>query len=1240
MQKIHISMVKALGLAAGLAFLGLLLFPPGISAQSTGTVGGTVFDQTGAVVQKASISLVNEKTNDARKISTNDVGYFSFPSVVPGTYTVKVSYTGFKAWEQTGLIVRPGDVRDVAGISLQIGRPEEVITVEAVTPEVAPVTSGERSATLTSQTIQSLALQGRDITELLRVLPGVSAFSGGGVANFSNTLGYDPNVVSVNSSAVGNGFTANGAVFRGGTDLVSDGAHVIDTGCNCSATQTVNADMVSEVKVQTSNFGADSAKGPVVVNAVGKSGGQDYHGQLYLYARDGTFNTLPWEVAAAKIKPSADRYLYPGGNFGGPVPGTNKKLLFWGGYEYYRQNLNQDNGSYALAAAVPTASMRAGNFDPAAEDNAYFCSNYGGAWAACASPNGSNMVLQSSISSEGFTYKPITNNYIPPAYQDPGGQAIMAMIPQPNYDPASPGPYHGYNYVLPVAKNGNGMMFHSRVDYNLSDNTKLYVTYNYQGETTTNLAHIWWNPSFSVPIPGGFSTATKSHTLSANFLHVFSPTLTLDLTGTYSRINFPYQANSPSEWSREAFNYPYKGYFNTGSQRMIALSDGYWVPGYPQMDMPDFFGKGGTFLWQKTSPTFQGNVTKVWRTHTLKFGGYTERAYDGQGAFAYLNGQVYFEPAWPGQYTNAAHPEGLGSYNPVANILLGVPTNYNEDQTNQVTNMSYRTIAGYAMDSWKVTKRLSVDVGVRLDHIGPWHDNDNTSGFAVWTPTFYQSDITAGLTSPGFRWKSRDPGVPNSGNPSRFAYVSPRMGMALDLFGTGNTVLRGGWGRYRWAEQFNDSQTALQLGHGAKNFTFAYNWDCIRYLWEVDTLASRGATGCTSAGNVTGLDPLNDERSLTTSYNLTISQKTPWKSLLEVAYVGNTTDNMHTVWYSGHGGLTDINLIPMGYTFTGDAARGLGPICSPLPSCAYDASGRDNYRPYPYYAALNVVKSAAYANYNALQVSWQRQTGRAAYNLNYSFSKAMGVRITHQFGGPVGDPTNMRNNYGVLNSDRTHVFNASYTFDLGSLYKGGQKLLGGAANGWTIAGITTVQSGPNLQASPDDGDANFRKMAVTPNGLSYTDDGSKEGMLWFGTPDIKVMPMLTCNPTKGLQKNQYINGNCFTLPPLPTQNADGSWNFSNGPFIMPYIRGPMYFNSDLSVYKTFKITERHNLQFRFSAFNWLNHPLTAWNYYGDALQLRFAQDASGQWTQTNSKFGYADMKSGRRVVEFALKYSF
>jgi hypothetical protein len=185
-----------------------------------------------------------------------------------------------------------------------------------------------------------------------------------------------------------------------------------------------------------------------------------------------------------------------------------------------------------------------------------------------------------------------------------------------------------------------------------------------------------------------------------------------------------------------------------------------------------------------------------------------------------------------------------------------------------------------------------------------------------------------------------------------------------------------------------------------------------------------------------------------------------------------------------------------------------------------------------------------------------------------------------------------------------------------------------------------LQSGPNLAVSPDDGDANFRKLTVLPFGLSSTDDAGKEGMLWFGTPDIKVLPVVTCDPTKGLQKNQFINGSCFTLPALPTQNADGSWNFFQGAYQLPYMHGPKYFNSDMSVYKTFKITERQNVQFRFSAFNWLNHPLTAWNYYGDALQLRFAQDASGNWTQTNSKFGIADQKSGRRVIEFALKYSF
>lgn len=1225
------------------------LFLPPAYGQSTAALRGTVYDPSGGVIPEAQVTLINEATGDMRSSKTNDVGHFVFSSVLAGTYTLKVQFEGFKIWERTGIVAHPGDQLEVTNIELAVGKATETVTVEATAAAEIP-SSGERSALLSNKEIQNLALQGRDVSELLRVLPGVGAYGGGGVANFTNSTGYDPNIVSVNSSAVGNGLTANGAVFRGGTDIVNDGAHIIDTGCNCSAISTVNSDMVSEVKVQASNFGADSAKGPVVVNAVSKSGGSEYHGQAYLYARDFQFNALPWEVKTAGLKPQPDRYLYPGGNLGGPVPHTNKKLLFWAGYEYYYQALNQDHGNYAMYATVPTASMRAGNFDFSSatgpEDNLHLCANYGGAWAACASPVGSNMILQSSIGSEGgpAAVQIGTNGQIPLAYQDLGGQAIMKMIPMPNYDPAKPGPYHGYNYVLPVSKNLNGMMLRTRVDYNYSDNTKLFVSYQFQPETQNDLAHIWWNPSFSVPIPGGFSSGTKSHSVSANFLHVFSPSLTVTLTGTYSGIKFPYQANNPDAWSRQAFGYPYEGFYKTGSKRMIALSDGYWVPGYPQMDMPDFFGKDGIFLWKKSSPTFEGTASKVWRTHTFKFGGYTERAYNGQGAFAYLNGQVYYEPGWCGGVLCGDHssePGGsMGSANPVANILLGTPSNYDEFQTNAVTNMSFLTIAGYAMDSWKFTRRLTLDLGVRFDHIGPWHDNDNTSGFAVWVPSSYAQDLAAGIFAPGFQWKSRNPGVPNSGNPSRFAYVSPRLGMALDVFGTGKTVLRGGWGRYRWAEQFNDSQTALQLAHGAKEFTFAYNTSCARYLWEIDAMTST-PTGC-GLSNVTGLDPLNDERSLTTSYNFTISQRMPWKTTLEVGYVGNSTSNMHTVWYSGHGSLADINQIPIGYLYTGDTTRGLAPICTPLPQCAMSTGNSTQpYRPYPSYAALNVVEPRGYANYNGLQVSWQRQTGRVGYNLNYTWSKAMGTRNTHQFGGPVANPLDIIANYGVSNIDRSHVFNASYTFDLGTLYKGDMKFVGHLANGWMISGITTLQSGPNLQASPDDGDANFRKMAVTPYGMSYTDDGGKEGMLWLGTPDVKVMPIFTCNPTANLKQNQYINGNCFSLPAMPTQNADGSWTFHNGPYVMPYyMHGPMFFNSDLSVTKGFKISERHNLQFRLSGFNFLNHPLTSWNYYGDGLQLRFTQDANGKWTQSNPNFGYANVKTGRRVVEFQVKYSF
>jgi hypothetical protein len=1188
------------GLRIMVMLVTLLVLHPsvrGVRAQVTGTITGTVYDSSGAIVPKAKIILRNQTTKDERQALSNESGYFTFAAVGAGDYTVRAESPGFKAWEVKSLTMNAGDKRHYT-INLEVGDMQNEVTVAANDGDITPVDSGERSAVLNSKQIQNLSLMGRDVTELIKILPGMSVLAGGG-----NTAGYNATEAGI-SSAVGRGFAANGMPGgnSGGMDLVSDGAHIIDAGCNCNAMAQINADMVQEVKVQTSNFGADSAKGPIVINAVGKSGSSDFHGTAYIQARDSALNSTDWFVNSQNAEKVRDRYLYPGFNIGGPVliPGTNfnrtKKLIFWAGLEYYNQKLPGTQ----LTAYVPTIGMRQGNFTSSGEGNAALCPvDANGAalytnWRPmCALPVGN---LPNGT--------PITGGIIPQSQMDPGTLSILKMIPMPNSNPALN--QQGYNYYEQILTQHNGQIFRTRVDYNLSDNTKFYLSYQNQGDNTEAPVHLYWEPTYSVRFPGGGIVAgNRSHTVSGTFLHTFSPTLTNEAVISYAYVNFPNRLVNPDAWSRQALGYPYKGVFNTGSLRMPALSNGYWVPGYPQIDMPDLFaGDGGPMVLDKVSPSFQNNLTKVYRTHTFKFGFYTEKTINDQGAWAYLNGSVFFSPF---SATTDQHPEGIGTSNPVANMLMGVVGSYSETNFNSVTYMSFRTYSGYAQDSWKVNNRLTLDLGVRFDHVGPWNDDSKRAGLAVWIPERYAAEAAQGKDLPGVSWRGIEPAIPNGGAPARFAYVSPRFGAAFDIFGTGKTILRGGWGAYRWHESYNDLAGALTTALGART----YNTPNQMYLSEIDAIGrNSGGTLGSLAGTAYATDPRDDRRPVTYSYNFTISQRLPWKSLLEVAYVGNNTKHMTL-----QGGLTNLNRVPLGALYNPDPVTGAAP--NP------DGANLANYRPYRAYGnnSLNVTRYLGYANYNALQVGWNKQTGRLTYTANYTWSKALGITGNDQFGGPIVDSRSLRDNYGILGHDRSHVINTSYMFELGSPFRRGNnlfgKLVGGIANGWAISGITTWQSGPNLNI-----------------GLSLTSTaGFTSNRMWLGTPDIPIRPIAICDPTKGLRDRQFVNGACFAVP------ARGQ----AGQFQLPYIHGPAYFNSDMTVSKTFSVTERQKVQLKLTALNWLNHPLVSYLANGESnLTLQFTENpnAPGQWTQTNQNFGMATVKYGRRVVALTLNYSF
>lgn len=1219
--------------ASLLAAILLLFCLPALHAQTTASMSGVVQDPSGGVIPGAQITLTNQSTHDTRVAQTNSAGLYSFTALLPSSYTLKVQAKGFQPKELTGFVLHAGDSLAVPAFSLPVGSETQTVEVQSA-PQIIPEDNGERAALLDAKQIENLALQGRDTTELLKVLPGATTTSGGLTQN--NPTFSDLNV-SANESSIGNGINLNGVPNRGGTALLSDGVNVIDPGDMASSISIISPEMTQEVSVQTSNFGADAQYGPVVVSAISKSGTANYHGTAYFDARNDALNANDWKDNHQGIAKGDAHYYYPGGNGGGPIPGTRGKVFIWGGYERFLQNTGNAN---VLQSFIPTPEMMAGDFTLDNPDNAAVCptgfsSKVQGQWCND---------LTGTVLPNGAT---VTNGHIPAQFLNAGATAMSSFWPKANANSqTTPG---GYNYYQPITNVNDGWVYRLRLDYNLSDRDKFYVSWQQASSAELangNGAHIYWTPSNSIPFPGGgIFGIVETKALAGHFVHVFDPTTTNEFIASWGFGNFPFQVPNIAGAYKSTLGYPasYGTVFDAGSSLIPSYSSA-GTNTFPDFSQNDIFeNPKGVYQVRKEVPAFTDNFTKVWGAHSVKLGAFTQNTGNLQSNDGtYINGDV----TGFGQSTNVATGRLTGSpNNPVANFIMGSVTGYQENNAAPISDMAYQVLAFYADDSWRVNRRLNVEIGARIEHVGHWYDRQGL-GMAVFFPARVLSDYNSGKIAPGYYWHGIDPGVPLSGQPNRLAFVDPRFGMSYDVFGTGNTVVRGGWGVYRFTGQYNDYAASLTTAQAIQAYSLPGQKNVL--LSQIGSLAAPTCTSQCMSGSQNGLDATDYGVPVTYSYNFTIDQRLKGNTLLDVAYVGSSSsqilDNGETIEGSSFSALADQNKTPIGAFFRPDPKTG---VISPNPenigvnpsTGAPTGNSVADYKPFGYAYGTNSVyqnESSAYTNYNGLQAAYVKSTGSLTYNFNFTWSKTLGTNLQ-------SNPFVLRYNYGPEAIDRPFVFNASYTYQTGNIHRF-NSLVNGAIGGWTISGISTWQAGGSLLAQLGNGVPNFgftESYQNLPANASAVGIGSGIGApTYFGTDaPIAILPTLTCNPNSGLAKYQRVQLKCFAPPAVGTQ---GGQNY-------PYMSMGSYFDNDLAVYKSFHVKGEQSFQLRVSAFNWLNHPLPEFSAQNQ-ITLRYLVDYPSKNITLNSgsggtvsNFGFMDTKTGApysRIWEVNAKYTF
>jgi len=1161
----------------GVAFALVLLFGRTATwAQSNAaTLTGTVVDKTGAVVPNAKIVVTEEASGVVRSITSDERGFFSLVGVPVSVYDVQVSAPGFNSLLRKGVAVHINDQIELKGIVLSVAATSISVVVTAEADELTPTTSGEVSYTISDTQLHNLNIEGRSAIELLGLIPGAANTGSFNGAYNSSSAGFTQNASS---------YTVNGNRFDQ-VALVSDGAAVSDLNTAGSAAVTPNVDMISELKVESAAYSSSQPNGPIVVSTQTKSGGRDYHGLIELTARNHALNAVDWQQKYNSLPAPQTSLFYPQIQFGGPVVPKTSKLFFFVASEISQQHVDLSprksqvpakagspgytgtgmaNGDFTDSAYLSNLSVAASDWDGYVVGSQPCSGKYWNTNCLNAVGYGSNWGQISSI--------------------DKGGQILLNAIPAANVDPSLHG---GYNLITDYTVSQPRNQEIAKIDYAISDGEHLSVRYNHENESVPSPYGPWnqWN---NVPYPAAQTQKNASNSVNLNMTSVLTPALTNEASLGYTRFTLKTAIGNTSSLSRTALDYPYSNLFSTKNDLIPNVSfekiaGGLYIAG----------GEAPSYLGVQNNITFNDGLTLLKGTHLFRAGFYAQVGRYNLLTDGTDNGSVDTE----------IYDSVTG--NDWADLLIGNTSYFSQSSSNLKANMAINRYDLYVQDTWKASSKLTLNYGVRVDHIGWWYDKNGH--IAVFVPADDTSKATADYSNfAGMESHSTNSKIPLAGSKAPGFQWAPSAGFAYDLTGAGKTVLRGGFGTSYYADPGNNAYSAIMA---PPNFQVVSSWAGTT-PYTLSGISSMSSTSVppTVWGSA---DPKEHRVPVTYSWNLALSHVFWGANNVEVNYVGNSSHNL-----VGYG---IQNAIPEG-TETG-----------PWYSTYYD----EQARPYKNFGDISTHFHNLNSNYNALQLTVTRERGWLNYWGSYTFGKALAYNAEDAF--------DMKRCYGPAPFDRSQVVSFSYYLNLpnfGSKYLGNHKALNGITDGWKISGVFQAMTGGPIQNST----YNSNEYAMSQNSISIwgtvsnTVNGSTNnnislatngGAFTDGTPDEIAVPKMICDPRKGLAKNQYFNPACFVAPSY----------LANGTYRLPYIHGPAYINDSIGLFKAFAMGGSRKLEVRGEAFNLFNHPWNEFLRYDDDSRMDMGFSEPGGATSSTSA-GTTDNKTGHREISLAAKFYF